>query len=57
MVLERLRHDDDDDMSPGDHAGLRAETSMLVSGLRPACWSHGCDQHAGVRVETSMSQG
>ena len=42
VVLIRLRHDDDDDdISPGNHAGLRVETSMLVSGLRPECWSQG----------------
>ena len=43
VVLIRLRHcyDDDDDISPREHVGLRVETSMLVSGLRPTCWSQG----------------
>ena len=34
--------------------GLNHETSMLVSSMRPACWSQPWDQHAGLNPETSM---
>ena len=40
VVLIRLTQEDDD-ISPGGHAGLRVETSLLVSGLKPAYWSQG----------------